>query len=109
MSRQRRLLVVWAFVVFGLVVRAAATGLLRGDGRDELVLVAERIDVNRASAAELAVLSGIGRTRAQAIVLFRVRHGPFASLEALAAVDGCGPGTVEALRPHAFAGRPSSR
>lgn len=93
----------WAFLVFGLTVRALAAGLL-GASHDSLEVSPLRIDVNRAGLHELAVLPGIGPARAEAMILFRVRHGPFPSLDAVAAVDGCGPGTVEGLRPYAYAG-----
>ncbi len=58
-----------------------------------------RLDPNRARAGELALLDGIGPTRARAIVLHRVRHGPFREVADLAAVDGIGPITVERLAP----------
>ena len=96
MSRERRLLGIWGVAVFGLAVKALATGLLPAPAGATVVPVA--IDINRASVAELTVLPGIGRTRAEAIVLHRVRHGPFSDLEKLIGVDGCGEGTVEQLR-----------
>ncbi len=96
MSRERRLLAVWGLVVFGLCVKVLATGLLPAPAGP--VAVAVTIDINRASVAELTVLPGIGRTRAEAIVLHRVRHGGFRTLEDLAAVDGCAEGIVEQLR-----------
>ena len=43
-------------------------------------------------------LPGIGRTRAAAVVLRRVRHGPFRVVEDLAVVEGIGSATVEGLR-----------
>jgi competence protein ComEA len=45
-------------------------------------------------------LPGLGRTRAAAVVLHRVRHGPFRTVDDLAQVDGLGPVTVERLRRH---------
>jgi competence protein ComEA len=58
-----------------------------------------RVDVNRATIPELMALPGMGRTRAAAVVLHRVRHGPFRRLDDLTAVDGIGPITLERLRP----------
>jgi DNA uptake protein ComE-like DNA-binding protein len=43
--------------------------------------------------------------RAEAIILDRVRHGPFRTLEDLDRVDGVGATTIEALRPFASAAR----
>lgn len=86
-------------VTCGLAVRAFAGGLLGPNPRHVPVLEAVTIDVNRAPLPELMALPGVGRTRAEAIILHRVRHGWFRGVEDLAAVDGLGPLTVEALRP----------
>lgn len=59
-----------------------------------------RIDLNRAGIPELMSLPGIGRGRAEAIVLHRVRHGRFRSVEDLGGVDGLGAKTVAQLRPY---------
>jgi len=58
------------------------------------------VDVNRADVAELAQLPGLGATTAARIVDHRRVHGPFASVEALLAVPGIGPATLDGLRPH---------
>ena len=47
-----------------------------------------RVDLNRATQVELQALPGIGPARAQAIVAYRERHGPFADLAGLAQVPG---------------------
>jgi competence protein ComEA len=57
-----------------------------------------RVDINRATAAELETLPGIGPTRAGAIVEHREAHGPFASVDALADVPGIGQATIDGLR-----------
>lgn len=57
------------------------------------------IDINTASAGELAAgLPGIGAVKAQAIVAYRDGNGSFASVDALLAVKGIGPKTLERLR-----------
>lgn len=56
------------------------------------------VDVNRASAAELDELPGIGPATAAAIVEHREQHGPFASVADLEAVRGIGPAKLDALR-----------
>ena len=56
------------------------------------------VDLNRASAAELDELPGIGPATAAAIVEHREQHGPFASVEDLEAVRGIGPAKLDALR-----------
>ncbi len=59
----------------------------------------EVVDINTASAAELArVLDGVGRTKADAIVEHREKFGPFASIDELRYVSGIGAATVERNR-----------
>lgn len=57
------------------------------------------VDLNGATAAELAELPGIGPALGERIVRWRAAHGRFGSVEALAEVPGIGPATVERLRP----------
>ncbi len=61
------------------------------------------VDLNRASAAELETLPGVGPALARRILEDRLSHGPFASLEELTRVSGVGPSTVERLRGLAVA------
>lgn len=58
-----------------------------------------RLDLNTASVEELERLPGIGPRTAQAIVDYRLKHGPFRRLEDLLAVPGIGPATLERIRP----------
>lgn len=52
---------------------------------------AETIDINSADASTLAQnIKGVGPERAQAIINYRNAHGPFASVEDLALVQGVG-------------------
>jgi competence protein ComEA len=62
---------------------------------------AERIDLDRASAEELARLPRVGPGLAARIVADREEHGPFGSLEALGRVAGVGPTLLVAIRRHA--------
>jgi competence protein ComEA len=66
----------------------------------------EVVDVDRASAAELVRLPGIGPGLAARIVADREAHGAFGSLEGLARVPGLGDVTLKRLaRSTAFSGR----
>ncbi|WP_036666642.1 ComEA family DNA-binding protein [Paludibacterium yongneupense] len=56
------------------------------------------VDLNAASQRELQSVKGIGPARARAIVEYRLRHGPFRTLDELRQVPGFGPRTVERLR-----------
>ncbi|GIX35708.1 MAG: hypothetical protein KatS3mg126_1487 [Lysobacteraceae bacterium] len=62
-------------------------------------LAAGKLDINRASAAELAAtMQGVGQAKAEAIVAYRKAHGPFRSIDQLAEVKGIGLKTVERNR-----------
>jgi competence protein ComEA len=53
------------------------------------------VNINTADAATLArELKGIGVKRAQAIVEYRQKHGPFKSADELALVKGIGPAAI---------------
>jgi competence protein ComEA len=58
----------------------------------------EPLDVNRADAAQLARLPGVGAGLAQRIVEERERRGRFESPEALRYVLGMGPKKLAAIR-----------
>jgi len=57
-----------------------------------------KVNINSATAAELDSLSGIGPTKAQAIVDYRNQNGPFRSIDDLLNVTGIGPKTLETIR-----------
>ena len=60
----------------------------------------ELIDLDRASATEVARLPKVGPRLAKVIVANREEHGPFGDLAALDRVTGIGPGLLKLLAPH---------
>jgi len=55
----------------------------------------DRVNINTATAEELVEgLKGIGPKKAQAIVVYRDKHGPFTNVEQLKQVKGIGPATL---------------
>jgi competence protein ComEA len=57
------------------------------------------VDVNRASAEELAALPGLGLERARRIVARRRALGGYRAIDELLSVPGVGPKTLDKLRP----------
>jgi competence protein ComEA len=58
-------------------------------------LPAAQVNINTADAATLArELKGIGLKRAQDIVEYRQKHGPFRAVDELALVKGIGPAAI---------------
>jgi competence protein ComEA len=54
------------------------------------------VDINTADAETISnELDGVGLTKAQAIVEYRKKHGPFKAAEDLSLVKGIGERTVE--------------
>ena len=93
----------------GVAVETAGAGPVRletlpsGDDED----AEERsplLDVNDATAEELAELPGIGAVLAGRIVDCRTANGPFASVEDLLEVSGIGPAKLEQIRPYICVG-----
>jgi len=58
------------------------------------------VDLNTADERTLESLPGVGPVTASTIVAHRGDHGPFATVDALVAVRGIGPATLEELRDH---------
>jgi competence protein ComEA len=64
-----------------------------------LTAVADPVNINSADAATLArELKGIGVTRAEAIVAYRQKNGPFRSADELGLVKGIGTKVIEQNR-----------
>ena len=61
---------------------------------------AGKISINKASAANLETISGIGPSTAQHIVADRAQHGKFKRLEDLMRVKGIGKKKFEKIKPH---------
>jgi competence protein ComEA len=62
------------------------------------------VDLNTASIAQLNEVSGIGNAKAQAIVEYRDKNGPFESVDDLRNVKGIGDKLLARLRPQLSVG-----
>src|SRR3954464_1489938 len=62
-----------------------------------------KVDLNTAHVVQLTAVKGIGKSRAEAIVHYRDKNGPFASLDDLDRVPHIGdmpPGELEQVKTH---------
>lgn len=55
----------------------------------------QKVNINTATAEQLANLNGIGKVKAEAIVAHRQQIGAFKSMEELTLVKGIGPSILE--------------
>lgn len=82
----------------GGVVRCGMGAPLPGG---QALLLGQRIDLNRAAAADLSALPGVGADVAHAIVEHRAHLGRFRSWSEVAQVPGVGIARLEVLQRHA--------
>jgi competence protein ComEA len=83
----------------------AAGGIQNRSGDYQLELIldnghdsTQKIDINRAEAWLLEALPGIGETRAQSIIQYRIDNGGFKNINELLKVDGIGQDTFDNLK-----------
>jgi competence ComEA-like helix-hairpin-helix protein len=64
---------------------------------------AEMVNINKASAQELAKLEKVGPKYAVRIVEYRHKYGPFKLTEELMEIPGIGPGTYNRIKDQIIA------
>ncbi len=75
------------------------TGINKGSSPGSLWQASDgKVNINRADAATLQTLPGIGPSLAQAILSHREEHGPFTSVDQLNEISGIGAATLAKLR-----------
>lgn len=75
-----------------LIKSGTVPGDNKGTSFDDL------ININQATAEELTTLSGIGDSKAKAIVEYREKNGMFSTIEDLKNVNGIGEATFENIK-----------
>ncbi|HEX9810567.1 MAG TPA: helix-hairpin-helix domain-containing protein [Burkholderiales bacterium] len=74
------------------------------------VAQAAPVDINTADAKALAsAMTGVGQKRAQMIVDYRTKNGPFKSVDDLTRVKGVGQATVDKNRANLAVGKSTSK
>ena len=58
----------------------------------------QRIDLNTADVSQLSTLTGVGESKALAIIAYREENGPFTSIEDIMNVPGIKEGTYEKIK-----------
>lgn len=74
------------------------------DGSAGAVADDSRINLNTADAGQLSTLSGIGQSKAEAIIAYREEHGGFTSIEEIMNVEGIKEGTFSKIKDKISAG-----
>jgi len=70
---------------------------------------AKLLDLNTATAAELAQLPGVGASTAKAIVQFREKSGSFERVEDLLAIRGISARRLQQIRPYVTISKPTPK
>ena len=81
---------------------SAGTG--QNTGMTAQVQQDNRININTADEAQLTTLTGIGATRAQAIIAYREENGSFAAIEDIMNVQGIKEGTFAKIKDEIVVG-----
>ncbi len=75
-------------------IQETAGGTVTGEGLEQN----GKVNINTADESGLTTLSGIGDTRAKAIIAYREENGPFATIEDIMNVSGIKEGTFEKIK-----------
>lgn len=102
------LLQAWAMATLVLLVRTVADGALARARPATCRVEPCRLDANAATVAQWTALPGCGRARAEAIVVARIRGGPFRDASDLERVDGVGAAFAASFAPWLDFVRPSA-
>ena len=81
---------------------SAGTG--QNTGMTAQVQQDNKININTADEAQLTTLTGIGATRAQAIIAYREENGPFVAIEDIMNVQGIKEGTFAKIKDEIVVG-----
>ena len=63
-----------------------------------LFAAGQAVNINTADKQTLMTVKGVGERRADAIIQYRQKHGPFKSVDQLTQINGIGRSLIEANR-----------
>lgn len=69
-----------------------------GDGNSSLGETDGRIDLNTATREELMTIPGIGESKADSIMAYRMEHGDFADVREIMKIEGIKEGIFEKIK-----------
>ncbi len=92
------------------IVLALAPAVFAAESRSRAPSLEGVVNVNTATAEQLRLLPGVGKSRAKAIVEQRKATGGFKRVEDLQQVKGIGPAMLKKMRPHvSLSGKTTAR
>ena len=65
------------------------------------------VDLNTGTQSELETVKGLGPAKAKAIIEYRTKNGPFATVDDLDKVKGFGKASIDKIRTEVTVGKPS--
>ena len=80
------------------LLRASGTYPVGDSGQDTTAGDTGLVNINTATVAELTSVSGIGESRAQAIIAYREKNGSFQSIEEIKKVEGIKDGLFSKIK-----------
>ena len=70
----------------------------KSDNTSSEALDSGKVDINRADSSQLTTISGIGPSKAEAIIAYRQENGPFKKTEDITKVSGIGDATYQKIK-----------
>jgi competence protein ComEA len=86
------------FVIFNLQYKLVPETIKTESITPATTAVSTKININTANAEELASISGIGKTKANAIIAYRKSHGAFENKKDILKVKGIGEKIYESIK-----------